>query len=296
MDPHNVWIDGHLVGAGGRHLNVSDRGFQLGDAVFETLRARAGRSIELDRHVARLRHSMELLAIDAGDDLEPRLERGIAQLLAAEGLAGEAGDAAVRITISRGAGPGRGLLPPPSRPTVVIQAWPFAPPPARHLEAGLDVVISAVRRDPENPMSVVKSTSRADSVFARLEAQKAGADDAVFLTTDGYLAEATSANLFLVLDGRLLTPALACGILEGTTRAWLLEWGAASGLRPEEGYLTTRQLAEADEAFLCSSVAGVIPVTRFEGRPIGEATPGPITRRARAAREGCFHPAGAAGA
>lgn len=294
MEPRNVWIDGHLVGAGGRHLNVGDRGFQLGDAVFETLRARAGRSIELEQHVARLRHSLELLAIDAGEDLAARLEAGIRTLLAAEGLAGEDGDAAVRITISRGTAAGRGILPPPSRAMVVIQAWRFAPPPAVQLERGLDVVISAVRRDPENPMSVVKSTSRADSVYARLEAAKAGADDAIFLTTDGYLSEATSANLFLVLDGRLVTPALGCGILEGTTRAWLLAWAAPNGLRPEEGYLTTRQLAEADEAFLCSSVAGVIPVTRFEGRPIGMGTPGPITVAARQAREACFDPAGGA--
>jgi branched-subunit amino acid aminotransferase/4-amino-4-deoxychorismate lyase len=92
----------------------------------------------------------------------------------------------------------------------------------------------------------------------------------------------------MVADGRLITPSLACGILEGTTRAWLLGWGERAGLRPDEGLFTTRHLAEADEAFACSSVAGVVPVTRFEGRPIGDGRPGSWTRRARADREACF--------
>ena len=289
MHPTSAWIDGRLVPAGAPHRSVTDRGFQLGDAVFETLRARAGRSIELDRHVTRLRHSLEVLEINAGPDLEARLAAGIRQLLDAEGLGGPDGDAAVRITISRGAAPGRGTLPPAgTHPTVVIQAWPMQPPPAAQLTEGLNVVISSVRRDPENPMSAVKSTSRADSVYARLEATRADADDAIFLTTDGYLSEGTAANLFLLVDGRLITPSLACGILEGTTRAWLLGWGERAGLRPDEGLFTTRHLAEADEAFMCSSVAGVIPVTRFEGRSIGAGRPGPWTRRARADREACF--------
>ncbi|HEX8025590.1 MAG TPA: aminotransferase class IV, partial [Candidatus Limnocylindrales bacterium] len=115
--------------------------------------------------------------------------------------------------------------------------------------------------------------------------RRAGADDALFLTLDGHLSEATSANVFLVRDGELATPALACAILPGTTRSWILAWAAAAGLRPVEGWLTTRDLAEADEAFLSSSVAGILPVTRFDGRPIGAGGPGPWTRRAREARE-----------
>lgn len=288
MDPRHVSIDGQLSPADAPHLSATDRGFQLGDAVFETLRARAGRSIELAQHVERFRHSLELLEIDAGPDLAPRLARWIAELLTAEGLAGAAGDAAVRITISRGAGPGRGILPPATRPTVVIQCWPMEPPPPTLLASGARLTLSTIRRDPENPMAAVKSTSRADSVYARLEARRAGADDALFLTTDGYLSEATSANLFLVRDGRLLTPSLACAILAGTTRGWLLGWGERVGLRPDEGFLTTRDLAEADEAFLSSSVAGVLPVTQLDDSPIGTGRPGPWTLRARADREACF--------
>jgi branched-chain amino acid aminotransferase len=170
-------------------------------------------------------------------------------------------------------------------PTIAIQAWPIAPPPPGHLTDGLHLVASDIRRDPENPLATLKTTSRADYVHARLEARRAGADDALFLTTDGHLSEATSANIFLVRGEELATPDLACAILPGTTRSWILGWASVAGLRPIEGWLTTRDLAEADEAFLCSSVAGILPVTSFEGRAIGTGRPGPITLRARADRE-----------
>ena len=295
MDPLYVSIDGLIAPARGRHLSVTDRGFQLGDAVFETLRARAGNPVEMAQHVERLHHSLGLLEIDAGQDLAARLEAGIADLLTAEGLTGPDGDAAIRITISRGAAPGRGIMPPAVRATVVIQCWPTEPPPAWQLERGLGMMVSAIRRDPEHPLAAAKSTSRAESVYARLEARRAGADDAVFLTTDGYLSEATSANLFVIRDGRLATPSLACAILAGTTRAWLLGWAARVGLRPEEGLLTTRDLAEADEAFVSSSVAGVVPVTRIDAAEIGSGRPGAWTLRARAEREACFGAAAATG-
>ncbi len=289
--PRHVWVDGAVRPAEGAHLSVFDRGFQLGDGVFETLRARAGRPAELREHLARLRRSADGLAIGLPADLEALLAAGIADLLAAEDLAGPDADAAIRITVSRGPYHGRGLLPPDEHAaaTVAVQAWPVAPAPVGHLERGLHLVSSAVRRDPENPLAALKTTSRADYVYARLEARREGADDALFLTTDGFLSEATSANVFLVrdVDGRpeLATPALECAILPGTTRGWLLGWARRVGLAPVEGWLTTRDLAEAREAFLCSSVAGVLPVTRFDGRPIGDGLPGPWTRRARADRE-----------
>ncbi|MBI3752186.1 MAG: aminotransferase class IV [Chloroflexi bacterium] len=282
-----VWLDGELLPAVGRHLSVFDRGFQLGDGVFETLRARGGHVTELDEHLARLHHSAAGLGIPLAADADAVIRAGIAGILRANGLDGPSADASVRITVSRGPFRGRGLLPvgEPVRPSMAIQTWPVMPPPADHLERGLHLIASRLRRDPESPIAALKTTSRADYVYARLEARHAGADDALFLTLDGHLSEATSANLFLVRDGELATPALACAILPGTTRSWLLGWASTVGLRPAEGWLTTRDLLDADEAFLCSSVAGVLPVTRFEGEAIGEGTPGPWTAKARAARE-----------
>jgi branched-chain amino acid aminotransferase len=285
--PQHVWIDGRIEPADGHHLSVFDRGFQLGDGVFETLRARGGAAAELAEHLARLRSSADGLAIELGPSAEADLEAGIGALLAAEGLGGPDGDASIRITVSRGPYTARGLLPvgdaPP--PTIAIQAWPVPPTPEDHLRRGLHLVASAVRRDPESPLAALKTTSRADYVYARIEARRAGADDALFLTIDGHLSEATSANLFLIRDRELATPALACAILPGTTRSWILGWAADAGLRPVESWLTTRDLAEAEEAFLSSSVAGILPVTRFEGGAIGSGSPGPWTRRAREARE-----------
>ncbi len=286
MVPRHAWVDGRLLPADAPHISAFDRGFQLGDGVFETLRARGGHVTELDLHLSRLGRSAAGLGIRLPDDAPSEITGGIHALLEAEGLGGADGDAALRITTSRGASPARGLLPPGGgRPTIVIQAWPVVPPPAGHLERGLALVPSAVRRDPTNPLASLKTTSRADYVYARLEARRAGADDALFLTTDGHLSEGTTANVFLVRDGEMATPSLDCAILPGTTRDWLLRWARTVGLRAAEGRLTAADLAAADEAFLSSSVAGILPVTRWAGAPIGDGRPGPWTLRARAGRE-----------
>ena len=291
--PRFVWVDGRIVAAADPQITVFDRGFQLGDGIFETLRARGGRLTEVGEHVARLRRSAGGLDIDLPEDLDARLAEGIAELLAAEALDGPDADASIRITVTRGAWASRGLLPPRGErltATIAIQAWPVVPAPAAHLEDGLHLVVSAVRRDPANPIVTLKTTSRADYVFARLEARRAGADDALFLTVSGHISESTTANVFLVRRGadgtpELATPSLECAILPGTTRSWLLDWAGRVGLRPVEDWLMPDELAAADEAFVCSSVAGVLPVTRFNGTAIGNGRPGQWTRRARSDRE-----------
>jgi branched-chain amino acid aminotransferase len=295
-DRAHVWVDGELLPATARHLSAFDRGFQLGDGIFETLRATGGRSTELPEHLARLHRSAEGLDIDLPADLDSVVANGIATLLAADGLDRPDGDASIRITVSRGAYRSRGVLPADEvvPASIVIQAWPVAQVPESHLERGLHLIASAVRRDPQNPLATLKTTSRAEYVYARLEARRAGADDALFLTIDDRLSEGTSANIFLVRAAggetlELATPSLVCAILPGTTRSWLLDWGAKVGLRPFEGALTRADLAAAREAFLSSSVAGILPVTAFEGAPIGDGLPGAWTLRARAAREAMIH-------
>lgn len=286
-NPRHAWVDGRLLRADEPHLSAFDRGFQLGDGVFETLRARGGRTAELDAHLARLERSATGLGIALPEGTDGVLSGAIAELLAAEGLDGPEGDAAIRITVSRGRFTARGLLPPNEEvsPTIVVQAWPVLPPPPGHLERGLHLVPSAVRRDPSSPLAALKTTSRADYVFARLEARAAGADDALFLTIEGHLSEATTANVFLVRGAELATPSLDCAILPGTTRDWILGWAGGVGLTTLEARLAPPDLAAADEAFLSSSVAGILPVTRFAGRPIGTGRPGPWALRARADRE-----------
>jgi branched-chain amino acid aminotransferase len=285
--PAHAWVDGRLVATARARVSVFDRGFLLGDGVFETIRACRGRAVELDAHLARLRRSADGLGIQLPAGSADRIAGGIARLLRAEGHDGPAGDASVRVTVTRGAFRGRGLLPTDEvvAPTIAIQAWPVPPPPPGHLEIGLHLVPSAIRRDPANPLAALKTTSRADFVHARLEARAAGADDAVFLTLDGDLSEATSANVFIVRGAELATPSTDCAILSGTTRSWILEWAARVGLHSVERHLASDDLLAADEAFLSSSVAGILPVTRFAGRPIGDGRPGRWTRRARTDRE-----------
>ncbi|HEU4672954.1 MAG TPA: aminotransferase class IV [Candidatus Limnocylindrales bacterium] len=289
----HVWVDGRLLSAAGPHVSAFDRGFQMGDAVFETLRARGGRVAELEDHLARLRRSAEAMEIALGPEVDARVGEGIAALLAADELDSDAVDAAIRITVSRGSWSSRSVLPAVGEgetPTVVIQAWPATPPPSGPSANGISVIVSGIRRDPASPLVGVKTTSRAEYVYARLEARRRGADDALFVTVSGHLSEATSANVFLVRtapDGamELTTPSLDCGVLAGTTRSWLLTWAANAGLRPVEGLLTPDDLASADEAFLSSSVAGIVPIVRFEDGPIGDGRPGRWTLRARADRE-----------
>ena len=227
--------------------------------------------------------------------LDALIAGGIADLLAAEDLDGPTGDASVRITVSRGAFHGRGLLPPDEEvaATIAIQAWPVLPPPADHLERGLHLVASSVRRDPSNPLATLKTTSRADYVFARLEARRAGRrrravpDDRRPCCPRGRPRTSSWSAAARTASTELATPSLDCAILPGTTRSWLLDWASRVGLRPVEAHLTVADLAAADEAFLSSSVAGILPVTRFDGAPIGDrcdpdrgpAAPAPTARR-----------------
>jgi branched-chain amino acid aminotransferase len=295
-----AWLDGRIVTIDGPQLSLVDRGFLLGDGVFETLRARRGVAIEWDEHVARLHLSATALAIEI-PFADGALHQAIGEVLAAleldgPGTSGDGetrglGDAAIRITVSRGSSPSRGLLPREWRsivPTVAITAWPYEPPTAALLGRGIHAIVSSIRRDPSSPLAGVKSTSRVDHVFARLEAERAAVDEAIFITLDDRLSETTTANLWLVDGDRVSTPGSNAAILAGTTRGWLLSQAPSLGVgvtSAREVDLSMADLLSADEAFLSSSVAGIVALTAAEGRPIGSGMPGPMTTALRAERE-----------
>jgi len=279
-------MNGRLEPADKPLLAVTDRGFQVGDGVFETVRVARGRAIELPLHMRRLQASAAVLEISLPEGLEDQLAVAIVQLLGANGL-DAADQVAIRVTVSRGSVDGRALLPPASvTSNLVVQAWRVDPPAPDLLERGLHLAISDVGRDPASPLAAVKTTSRAEFVYAQIQARQKGADEALLLTTNGLLAEATSASLFLLQSAHLSTPSLDCGILNGTTRQWVISSGGPDlDLVVSEERLTPEDLYGADEAFLASSVAGIVPVSRVEGRPIGTGLPGTLTMRLRAARE-----------
>jgi branched-chain amino acid aminotransferase len=293
--PNVIWLDGRVVPADRPNLSVRDRGFQLGDGLFETLRCRRGVPIEWAEHRDRLLEGAAALELNLPVDGEGILA-GLRALLEAAGLSetglagGAPGDAAIRITVTRGALAGRGTLPADWRSaaaTVAIQTWPYVPPTPDQLGFGLRAIVSSVRHDPESPLAGVKTTSRADHVFAKLEAERSGADDALFLTPDGHVAEATSANVFAIHGDVVLTPPLASGILRGATRTWVIGASAVTdmGLEVEERPLRPSDLVESEEAFLSSSVAGLLPLVELDGRRIGNGRPGPRTMALREARE-----------
>ncbi len=280
-----VWVDGRLQPADAPAVPVADRAFQLGDGVFETLRVRRGVPIELDGHLRRLRAGLATLEIPL-----PWSDADVAAAITATVAVNAPADAAVRITVSRGAPASRGLLPAgwrDLRATLVVQAWPNPGVPAALLERGVRAIVSTARRDPASPLAGVKTVSRADYVWTKLEADRAGADDAISLTLDGHVAEATTASLALVIGDALRTPPLATGVLAGTTRDWLLgaDGAAAVGLAAGEAAFGLEELLGADEAILCSSVAGIVPLVEVDGRSIGDGRPGAWARRLRDARE-----------
>ena len=282
-----VWVNGRLEPAGKALLTVTDRGFQVGDGIFETIRVVGGRVLEFSLHLSRLQASAAVLEIPLPDDLERCLDTAMAEVCRANRLDGSDAEVAIRVTVTRGPVDGRALRPPDEvRPNLVVQAWRVDPPAPELLARGLRLVISDVRRDPLSPLATVKTTSRAELVHAQLQARHRGADDALLLTTDGHLAEATSASVFLVQGAGLATPSLDCGILVSTTRrvGHLLEARPSLGLAVRQDHLTRDDLYAADEAFL----------VQFGGRH----TPGHPRRRAahrcRDPRRLDLAPAGAA--
>jgi branched-subunit amino acid aminotransferase/4-amino-4-deoxychorismate lyase len=242
-------------------------------------------AVDVDLHLDRLREGLRILAIPM-----PYSDTELVAAAAAAVAANAPADAAVRITVSRGAPSRRGLLPAEWRaldPTIVVQAWPHVAVTREALARGVRAVIATGRRDPAHPLASVKTISRADHVHAKLEAERSGADDAITLTIDGHVAEATTANVAIVVGAQVLTPPLAAGILAGTTREWLLgpEGAAALGLAAAEAWLTPDDLLSADEALLCSSVAGFQSLVALDGVPIAGGVPGPWAARLREARE-----------
>lgn len=269
-----LWVNGLLAPAGEARVDPRDRGFTLGDGLFETMRASGGTVPCLARHLARLRTGAAVIGLSVpwtDDDLD----RAVVQTLRANGLS----DGAVRLTVSRGVPHRRGLLPEPGpMPSLVIHAQAFAGYPAPLYARGMRVVTSRVMRNEHSPLANVKTLGMLENVMARREAAAQEADEALMRNTRGRLACASAANLFLVVAGVLITPDVASGALLGTTRQRVLEELAPQlGLEAAARTVRPDELLGASEAFLTSALLGVMPLTAVDGAPIGDGNPGPLT-------------------
>jgi len=273
-----AWVNGCLVGESEPSLSLLERGLTLGDGVFETMLAAGTNIFRPAEHLERLAQGASLLEID----LPPteHLLAAVLETLSANRLSA----AVVRLTVSRGADPGRGLdVPPELSPTVIVRVVEHKP---RSLdEPGLAAVFSSLRRNESSPLSRVKCLSYAENVLARLEARRRGADEAVLMNTAGAVCCASAANVFAVKGGTLVTPPIEGGALPGVTRRCLLELAAARGIAVREAPVLPEDLRAADEAFLTNTVVGVAGLTSLEGRSIGSGRLGEMTRLLAADRQ-----------
>jgi branched-chain amino acid aminotransferase/4-amino-4-deoxychorismate lyase len=233
-------------------IPIDDRGFLLGDGLFETVLFKAGRPVLWEAHMARLTRAC--LAIDLPLPDAERLKAEARRAVADRRLG--SARAAVRLTWTAGSG-GRGLgRPEPLTPRLVASAAASPRP-----EEPATVVVSTIRRNARSPSARLKSLAYLDNVMARREAERAGADEALMLNTAGHMACASAANLFWIADGRLYTPSLGCGVLDGIMRAQVI---AAAPVEEVRANLDTVLRAEA--AFLTSSLIGVRMVRVLAGR------------------------------
>ena len=274
-DAHTiVWVDGRRLPPDGAHISARDRGFTLADGVFETMKARNGKVFRLDRHLARLEGSLRTLSIPVPSELREWVD---AALQAAPE------DASVRLTVSRGVAAGGVTAPTDPAPTVVVTV---APPPvfgAAIYDAGLRGHVASGRRNEFSMTAGLKTLAYTDSVAALIEARNAGAEEVLFLDTEGHCSEASASNLFAVIGGRLATPPTSCAALPGITRATTIELAGKIGSPVDERPFDLRELLTATESFLTSSLRGLAPLVAVNGAPLGDGKPGPVTRQLTAA-------------
>jgi branched-chain amino acid aminotransferase/4-amino-4-deoxychorismate lyase len=238
---------------------ADDRGLLLGDGLFETLLAHQGRMVDFEAHADRLIRGCGALGLPAPQS--ERLAEAATAVLRDQGL--EAVRAAVRLSWTAGSG-GRGLERPDApAPRLIAQA---APAPA--IETPATLVSVAVRRNEHSPAARLKTLSYLDNVLARRAARTAGADEALMLNTAGEIDGGAAANLFWIGGGRLFTPALACGVLDGTLRAQVLARAARAGVEAIEVRAGLSALASAEGAFLTNSLIGVRAVATIDGRAL----------------------------
>jgi branched-chain amino acid aminotransferase len=270
-----VWVNGQRLAPDAPQVSARDRGFTLADGLFETMLLHNGKVFRLEPHLARLRAGLRVLAIPEPPDVRVWVDAAVQAAWVEHGV--------VRLTVTRGIGPG-GLIPPlDPRPTVVLIVTPSPPPDRTVYEQGLSVHVASGRRNEHAATAGLKTIAFTDGIAATIEAQRAGADEALLLDVAGHCCEAAASNLFAVSGGTVRTPPLTCGPLAGITRAAVLELAATCGIRAEERIVVPDELAAADEAFLTSSFRGIAPLVRMDGSDIGGGEPGPLTRRLMAA-------------
>jgi branched-chain amino acid aminotransferase len=270
-----VFIDGKYYDGRAAKISVFDHGLLYGDGIFEGIRAYNSRVFRLREHIDRLFYSANAILL--------KIPMSHAQIMRATVEAcrkNKIRDGYIRLVVTRGAGT-LGLNPNRCKnPSVIIIADRIQLYPPALYQKGMEIVTVPTTRNLHSALNpAIKSLNYLNNILAKIEANNAGCEEAVMLNAEGFVAECTGDNLFIVKNGGLLTPPLSAGALYGITRQVVMELAEEEGLAVSEPNLTRYDLFNADECFLTGTGAEIVPVVKIDGRVIGTGKPGPITRK-----------------
>ena len=270
-----IYLDGKFVDEADAKISVFDHGLLYGDGVFEGIRLYQGNVFRLEEHLERLEYSAKALLLKMPWSRK-EISDATCETCRQNGLT----DGYIRLVVTRGVGD-LGLSPwlcP--KPSLFIIANKIALYPEEHYATGLSIVTVPTRRiNPAALSPSVKSLNYLNNILAKIEARQFGALEAIMLNDQGYVAECTGDNIFIIHKGEIITPAASQGALKGITRGTIVDIAKELNLPLREADLTRYDVWNADECFLTGTAAEVIPVVKLDGREIGSAKPGPITQR-----------------
>ena len=269
-----VFVDGKFVDEKKAVVSVFDHGLLYGDGVFEGIRAYNGRVFKLSEHVDRLFYSAKAILLKI-----PMSHRAICAAVREACKRNKIRDGYIRLVVTRGAGT-LGLDPNRcSKPQVIIIADKIQLYPETFYKKGLEIVTVPTTRNHTNAVNpAIKSLNYLNNILAKIEAINAGCVEAIMLNSQGFVAECTGDNVFMLKGGQLLTPPLAAGALYGITRGVAIELAKSLGVEVAEPNLTRYDLYNADEVFITGTAAEVVPVVKIDGRQIGSGKPGKLTK------------------
>ncbi len=269
-----IYLDGQFLPESEAKVSVFDHGLLYGDGIFEGIRFYNGRVFRLEEHLDRLWDSARSICLEIPMSKE-EMTKALLETIRRNGMQ----DGYIRQIVTRGVG-NLGLNPLQcKKPSVIIIVAKIALYPEEVYRHGLTVITCATRRMNAAALNpAIKSLNYLNNILAKIEANNGGCEEAVMLNSEGYVAEATADNIFIVRGNELLTPPLSAGALYGITRGVVMGLARESGLAVSEPNLTRYDLFNADECFLTGTGAELIPVVKIDGRIIGSGKPGARTK------------------
>jgi branched-chain amino acid aminotransferase len=270
-----VYIDGKYYDQKNARVSVFDHGLLYGDGIFEGIRAYHGRVFKLAEHVERLFCSAKSIMLKIPLSAE-QMKRAVVETCRKNKIR----DGYIRLVVTRGVG-SLGLNPHKcSNPSVIIIADKIQLYPEEMYRKGLEIITVGTTRNLHSALNpAIKSLNYLNNILAKIEAINGGCEEALMLNAEGYVAECTGDNIFILRGGQLLTPPLSAGALYGITRGVVMELAQQNGLAVSEPNLTRHDLFNADECFLTGTGAEIIGVVKIDGRVIGQGKPGPVTEK-----------------